>query len=112
MNKDRKSKRRWLIGWIVFEFVALLLGAISSGGGHGNYFFVKIFFPITMYTSFMHDKLEILMLILVFIQYPMVGLVPYILAKRQRKYFYILFVIINILFMVLVFKYPGGGYIY
>ena len=108
MNEDRRFKKWWLIGWIVFEFVALLLGAISSGGGHGDYFFVKIFFPIIMYTWFMHQKLEILMLILVFIQYPMVGLIPYTtLTKRHRNYFYTFFILLNVLFLILVFTHPS-----
>ena len=112
MIKDETFKEWWLNGWIIFEFVALILGVISGGGGHGDYFFVKIFFPITMYTWYMQHKLGPLMIILAFIQYPVVGLVPFILAKRKRKYFYVLFLVINILFMVLVFKYPFGGDVY
>lgn len=112
MIEDIRFRKWWLIGWIAFEFIALILGVISAGAGHGDYFFVKIFFPITMYTWYMHQKLGPLMVILAFIQYPLVGLVPFILAKRRRKYFYALFLVIYIFFMVLVFKYPFGGDVY
>ena len=123
MREVRKTKKLWLIGWIAFGFVALILALLSTGGGHGDYIFVKLFFPITMYTWYIRGKFPCLMMILPFIQYPMVGLVPFIFARKRRKYFYIIFLVINIYFLALVLmrenyssmKMPGvytagGGY--
>jgi len=110
IREDQKSKKLWLKGWIAFEFVALILALLSTGAGHGDYFFVKLFYPITMYTWYIHRKLPCLMMILPFIQYPTVGLVPFIFAKKQRKYFYVLFLVINIYFMILVFERENYSY--
>jgi len=103
MNKERKFKIQWLVGWMVFHSIAFILALLSTGAGHGDYFFVKVFFPITMYVWFIHWRLPGLMMTLPFIQYPMVGLAPFIFARRRRKYFYALLLAVNLYFLVLVF---------
>ena len=108
MREDRRSKRWWLIGWIAFEFIALLLALVSTGAGHGDYLFCKLLFPIPMYIGILQESLGCLPLLLSFIQYPIVGLIPYTtLNKRHRKYFYAFFVLLNVLFIILVFMHPS-----
>jgi hypothetical protein len=107
MMGNRKSKVWWLTTWLVLEFVALCLALLSTGGGHGDYLFCKLLFPIPMYIGIVQQKIGVTSLILSLLQYPLVGTAPFLLSPGHARYFYLLFAVLNVIFVVMVFMHPS-----
>ncbi len=107
MTNHPKHKISWLTAWIVFEVIALFLAFLSAGGGHGDYLFCKLLFPIPMYIGIVQGKIGIVSLILSLIQYPLVGIAPLLLSFRHAKYFCILFAVAHIVFAVMAVTHPS-----
>ena len=114
MMTNSKPKILWLAAWLVFDVIASVLAFISGGAGHGNYVVCKLLFPIPIFIGFLQEQLglvaTILLLIVALIQYPLVGVAPFVLSPRRLKYFYIVFVALHVLFVAIVFMYPSTQY--
>lgn len=108
MQYNQEFRRRWLKGWLIFEVIALIIAFVSAGGGHGKYLFVKLLFPIPMYFGVMHHVLDALMLILLLVQYPAIGLIPFVATKRRSMYIYALLAALHVIFVVITFLEDGA----
>jgi hypothetical protein len=63
--------------------LALLVGLFSAGAGHGDYFWVKIFFPYTMLSTIPFHSITSPFLVLAVAQFPLYGLtLTLVRAKR------------------------------
>src|SRR5690242_17468490 len=80
-----RSFVRWmpfLISLIVTP-VALVLGMMSAGLGHGDYFLAKWLFPYTMLSTVLFGSITIPFLLLGIAQFPIYGF----LVSREKKPF-------------------------
>ena len=107
MEDNPGFRRRWLTAWLVFEGIALVAAILSSGGGHGDYLFAKLLFPVPMYLGVVHEVLDLPILILIVIQYPLVGLTPFLISWRRTMYVCALLGVIHAIFTFLVFTHPS-----
>jgi len=111
MTNSLKHRMLWLAAWLIFEVIALFLAFLSAGGGHGDYLFFKLLFPIPMYFGVMHHLLDIPMMVLLFVQYPIIGLAPLVANRKKVICFYTVFVALHMVFSALVFleDIPSAG---
>ena len=101
--------RRWLplIVSVILTPVALVLGFLSAGSGHGNYLLAKIIFPYTMLSTVLFNSITSPFLLVAAAQLPMYGLILS-LADKRRVVVYTL-PVIHILFASLcIFFIPEG----
>ena len=64
--------------------VFLFLGVVSAGAGHGNYFFAKLFFPFTMFSTAFYQSITGPFIILAVVQYPAYGLLSGLSSRQGR----------------------------
>lgn len=74
---------------ILWSFVAtfplLIVSVVLIGGGHGTYFFAKLFFPVSMILSGLENEITKLALTLGFIQFPFYGLIIILFGEKHQK---------------------------
>jgi len=77
--------RKFIVSTILVTPVAIFLALVSTGGGHGNYFFAKIFFPYTMFsTHFFDDTITLPFAVLALVQIPFYGIFLAIGARKKK----------------------------
>lgn len=84
---DRKAVHDWatpLIVGFVLAPVCLLISVYSMGGGHGNYFWCKVFFPYTMLTTVFLGKITLPLIVVAIVQFPLYGAIVAVGARRSR----------------------------
>ena len=64
--------------------LALLLGIASAGAGHGDYFWAKILFPYTMFSTFLFKSINDPFILLGIIQFPVYGFILAFGSQRKR----------------------------
>ena len=58
---------------IIATPIALLLGLLSAGAGHGDYFLTKLLFPWTMLSVVMFSEIPVIFAALGLVQFPIYG---------------------------------------
>ncbi len=72
------------IGFVVMP-IAAVLGVVSGGAGHGDYFLAKMLFPFTMLSTFVLGSITLPFVLLALAQFPIYGwLVGH--SARHRKW--------------------------
>ena len=103
---NHNYRKRWLRGWLLLAVTALIAAFLSAGGGHGDYLFVTLFFPITMYVGIIHQMLVPAMVILLLVQYPVIAVLPFVFSWRKVKCICILMAIVHVTFVSMVSLHP------
>ncbi len=99
----KKLKIRIIITSILIEIIALFLGLVSAGAGHGNYIWAILFFPITMASFCLLNKLILPFVLFSIIQYPLYGILIIFLNKKRRTIAAVLIVIIHLISICICF---------
>jgi hypothetical protein len=60
-----------------------------------------------MYIGIVQKELGAISLILSLIQYPLVGVVPFLVSSRHAKYFCLLFAVSHVIFIGIVWMHPS-----
>lgn len=55
--------------------VALFLGLVSTGAGHGDYFLAKLLFPYSMLSTVAFGEINLIFLVISLVQFPIYGLI-------------------------------------
>ena len=81
-----KTFKFWIpvIVSIVVTPFALFLGLVSTGAGHGDYFWAQILFPYTMLSTFLFHSITAPFILLAVIQFPLYGLLLAFADERRR----------------------------
>jgi len=110
LKREAKFQIKWryLVVAIAITPIAIILAFISTGAGHGNYFFCKLFFSFTMLSAhFFDDTITIPFVILAFIQIPVYGI---FLMFSFKKYIRILVVLhsvaVCLCFLIPMYNFP------
>jgi hypothetical protein len=104
---DSKHRMSWLAVWMIVEVIALFLAFLSAGAGHGDYLYCKLLFPIPMYIAIVEGSIGIISAVPALVQYPLVGLAPFLLSFRRATYFYAVLAIVHIAFVAIVLMHPS-----
>jgi len=90
-----KSKfTKYLLASLIISPVALIVGIVSTGFGHGDYFYTKILFPYTMLSIHLtKGVIPYTAAVFALFQFPIYGLLTG-LASLKRKDIYVLVIII------------------
>lgn len=104
--KDKFVK--YLLASIIISPVAIVVGVISSGFGHGNYFFTKILFPYTMLsTRLTNEYITAPFVILALVQFLGYGVIIGLASlKRIEIYVFVIILVIHITAAYLCFYWP------
>ncbi len=73
---NKINLRRYIIGVVIASPIAVILGFLSAGFGHGDYLFAKLLFPLTMLSS--HYTGNVLLspfVLFALVQFPLYGVV-------------------------------------
>jgi hypothetical protein len=73
-------------GFILITPVALFLGVLSGGAGHGDYVLAKILFPYTMLLAQISGTISPILVIIAILQFPAYGILTYIFSEPRRRY--------------------------
>ena len=85
INLNPLSGKRIAIWTTIMTPVLLLISVFFMGGGHGTYFFGKLFYPIPMIIAGMKDRITDLALWIAALQIPIYGLCLYTVRNRNWK---------------------------
>ncbi|HKB59886.1 MAG TPA: hypothetical protein VKC56_07535 [Gallionellaceae bacterium] len=69
---------------VVIQLVAIVLGGVSAGAGHGSYFVAKLLFPYTLLAGGMEGPIPESFVTLAGIQYLLYGFVWAMAVKYKR----------------------------
>jgi hypothetical protein len=105
---DVKTRFVPLIISLVLTPIALALGIMSAGAGHGNYFLAKILFPFTMLSTIYYESITFPFLLLGVVQIPVYGL--FISALRNRRTSLMLLSLLHTVFVILALSYVGRNF--
>lgn len=89
----KNTPKRIILYSFVIAFIALVIFFITTGGGHGTYFFAKILYPYLMISTAYYGTMTDEFIVTIFLQYPLYG---FLLAYACHKNYY------NIMLYVLV----------
>jgi hypothetical protein len=81
--------------------VALAMGIMSAGAGHGSYTIAKILFPYTMLSTVRNESITLGWMLFAVVQYPIYGLI--VSAARNRKAGLLALTIFHSLCVILAF---------
>ena len=82
--------------------VALFVGLVSAGAGHGNYVAVKILFPYTMLSTVLFESINTPFVVLGLVQFPLYGLILGLAGQRFESVAKVL-AIVHVLAVLLCF---------
>jgi hypothetical protein len=74
----------FFIGSILLTPGFLYVALLSTGAGHGDYFWAKVFFPYTMLSTSIFQSITPVFMGLAIVQVPLYGLILGVYAKAQR----------------------------
>ncbi len=96
---------------LVVTPIALVLGILSAGAGHGDYFLAKILFPYTLLSTVVFETINNFFLLVAITQSPIYGIIL-ALSVRSDKFKVVssLLIAIHILFVVLCFLLIGENF--
>ena len=98
---------KYLLGSIAVSIAAIVLGLLSTGAGHGNYFLAKILFPYTMLSTHLNEVITAPYVMLALIQFPVYGFLAWLASlKRKALYAIIAIFIIHSAAAYLCFYWP------
>jgi len=102
--------QRWIpfIVSVILTPVALVLGVLSAGSGHGNYLLAKIIFPYTMLSTVLFNSITNSFLFIAVAQLPLYGL--FLTLKNKKKIGIYILLVIHILSASLCIFFVGEGF--
>lgn len=79
------SGKQILIWTSILTPTLLVVSIFFMGGGHGTYFFGKLFYPVPMIIAGMNDRITDLAAWIAVLQIPIYGLLLYSVRHKKRK---------------------------
>lgn len=104
MDYNTPLKGKTIALWTaIFTPFLLIVSIIFMGGGHGTYFFAKMFYPLAMIISGMEGKITDIAMWIALLQIPVYGLLMFLVRNKSWKiYGFGILVIHLILFLIAV----------
>ncbi len=93
---------------IVPTFIGLFLAILSTGAGHGDYLFAKLFFPYSMFLAIALGEITLFSLIIALVQFPIYAVILSFAGSR-KSIFTITFAIIFIHISAFALCFFGGS---
>ncbi|WP_196887297.1 hypothetical protein [Aureivirga sp. CE67] len=85
INLNHLSGKKIVIWTSILTPTLLILSIFFMGGGHGTYFFGKLFFPIPMIIAGINDRITDLAAWIAVLQIPIYGLSMYSVRHKKWK---------------------------
>jgi len=81
-----ETRKRYIKAALLATPIAVVLAMFSTGAGHGNYLFCKIFFPYTMLSTHFFEQITIPFIIIGLVQLPLYGIVLELAARKSKLF--------------------------
>ena len=88
--------------------ILLIISVFLMGGGHGTYFFGKLFYPIPMIIAGINDRVTDLALWVAVFQIPFYGLILYLARHKNWKIVVLGILIIHIILFFTAMSIASG----
>lgn len=103
-------KGKQILKWTsILTLVLLIVTVFTMGGGHGTYFFGKLFYPISMIIAGLNDKITEFAIWMAILQIPIYGVILYLIRDKTWNSIGIgILFLIHILLFVSAWNFASG----